>query len=380
MHIDDDLADTAFHIVGTDPTHGYETWLDAWHRCAAGDAFSHPDYLATLAAEGETPLAAVFDDRSGSHVLYAFLLREVTHDACGRPVTSECYDVAAPLLYGGPLLSLGHRADTAEVSDRFWRRFRHWALDKGVVTEFHRENPLADSSLGYPGDHIEQAPHAVKRLEGRTIDELLADASKSYRRTLRKAESSGIQVVVDESGERLEDFLRLHRETLDRNGADERFYLDRDYFAMLHREFAGSFAYIYALEDGRATSVEFILFCNDIAYALLGASDAQGLRSGANSYLVMQAFLYAQSRGVADYVLTGGVTNTEDDSLLRYKLSMAKSGRRRYRTAQQVIDPARYSELSCPHTTDSFFPVYRSAQHSCTHQGETESRTTEVSA
>ncbi|MBE8146963.1 hypothetical protein IOD13_15110 [Brevibacterium casei] len=52
MHIDDDLADTAFHIVGTDPTHGYETWLDAWHRCAAGDAFSHPDYLATLAAEG----------------------------------------------------------------------------------------------------------------------------------------------------------------------------------------------------------------------------------------------------------------------------------------------------------------------------------------
>ncbi|MBP0644985.1 hypothetical protein J8J17_24640, partial [Mycobacterium tuberculosis] len=46
------------------------------HRCAAGDAFSHPDYLATLAAEGETPLAAVFADRSGSHVLYAFLLRE----------------------------------------------------------------------------------------------------------------------------------------------------------------------------------------------------------------------------------------------------------------------------------------------------------------
>ncbi len=175
---------------------------------------------------------------------------------------------------------MGHRADIVEVSDRFWRRFRHWALDKGVVTEFHRENPLADSSLGYPGDHIEQAPHAVKRLEGRTIDELLADASKSYRRTLRKAESSGIQVVVDESGERLEDFLRPHRETLDRNGADERFYLDRDYFAMLHREFAGDFAYVYALEDGRATSVEFILFCNDIAYALLGASDAQGLRSG----------------------------------------------------------------------------------------------------
>lgn len=364
--IAENIAEAEFRIVGADTETGYADWMSAWRRCANGDAFSHPDYLLDLTATGESPLAAVFEDRTGSQVLYAFLLRTITHDACGRQVTDAAYDITAPLLYGGPLTALAESVDESEVLTRFWRRFRRWALGEGVVTEFHRENPIAGVSGGYPGVRVEQAPHVVKRLGGQSPAELLADTSKSFRRNVRRAEAAGLTVSLDERGARLEDFLRLHRETMDRNHAHERFYLERQYFHMLHRSFHGSFAYLYAMDRGRPISVELVIFCQDIAYSFLGASDEHGLNTGANSFLSMRAFRYAQSRGISDYVLTGGVTNTEEDSLLRYKLSMAKSGRRTYRTAQQVIDPKRYAQLRQGHAGAAFFPAYRATNPVCT--------------
>ena len=362
----EDIAEAEFRIVGVDSETGYGDWMSAWRRCANGDVFSHPDYLLNQTAKGESPLAAVFEDQTGSLVLYAFLLRAITHDVCGRPVTDAVYDITAPLLYGGPLTALAENVDGSEVLARFWRRLRRWALGERVVTEFHRENPIAEVSGGYPGERIEQAPHIVKRLSGQSPAELMADTSKSFRRNIRRAEAAGLTLSLDEQGTRLEDFLRLHRATMDRNDAHERFYLEREYFHMLHRSFPGSYAYLYAMDRGRPISVELVIFCQDIAYSLLGASDVHGLRTGANSLLSMRAFGYAQTRGISDYVLTGGVTNTEEDSLLRYKRSMAKSGRRSYRTAQQVIDPKRYAHLTRGHQETDFFPAYRAADPVCT--------------
>lgn len=363
-HVDDPL-DVGFRIVGTDSAAGRAAWMRAWTRCARGDVFSHPSYLLDRSGSESTPLAAIFDD-SGSQVLFAFHLRRITHNACGEPVDFVCHDIATPLLYGGPLLDAAPGADRETVLARFWQRLRHWARAEGVVTEIHRVSPVAASTEGYPGVFTEQAPHIVKHLAGRSDAELFADSSKGFRRNVRRAEAAGLETVVDDTGRRLDDFLRLHRETMERNRADAGFYCDRAFFDMLHRSFPGRISYLYALDEGRPTSVEMTVFCGRIAYSLLGATDARGLATGANSLLSLRAFGLARDRGVGEYVLTGGVTNTEDDSLLRYKLSMARSGRRSYRTAGLVIDEERYARLSRGHLGESFFPAYRAPQSECT--------------
>lgn len=361
----DDPLDEGFRIVGTDSRAGRAAWMRAWARCARGDVFSHPAYLLDRSESESTPLAAIFDD-AGSQVLFAFQLRRITHNACGEPVDFVCYDIATPLLYGGPLLDAGPGADRETVLARFWQRLRRWALAEGVVTEIHRINPVAAATEGYPGALTEQAPHIVKNLDGRSDAELFADSSKGFRRNVRRAEAAGLEIIIDDTGLRLDDFLRLHRETMERNRAGSGFYCEREFFEMLHDSFPGQVSYLYALDDDRPVSVEMIVFCGRIAYALLGASDFRGLATGANSLLSLWAFGYARDRGASDYVLTGGVTNTEDDSLLRYKLSMAKSGRRSYRTAGQVIDEARYAQLSQGHLDERFFPAYRAPESDCT--------------
>lgn len=363
-HIDDPL-DVGLRIVGTDSPAGRAAWMRAWSRCAHGDVFSHPAYLLDRSKSESTPLAAIFDD-AGSQVLFAFQLRQITHNACGEPVDFVCYDIATPLLYGGPLLAPAPGADRENVLARFWQRLRRWALAEGVVTEIHRINPVAEATEGYPGTLTEQAPHIVKDLDGHSDAELFADSSKRFRRNVRRAETAGLEIVVDDTGLHLDAFLRLHRETLERNRAASEFYCEREFFEMLHDSFPGQISYLYALDEGRPVSVEMIVFCGRIAYSLLGASDPRGLATGANSLLSLRAFGYARDRGAVDYVLTGGVTNTEEDSLLQYKLSMAKSGRRSYRTAGQVIDEARYAQLSQGHLGESFFPAYRAPESECT--------------
>src|SRR5699024_2147353 len=128
--IDHPLA-VYFRIVGSDSPANRAAWLRDWARCARGNVFSHPAYLLDRSERESTPLAAIFDD-AGSQVLFAFQLRRITHNACGEPVDFVCYDIATPLLYGGPLLDAGPGADRENVLARFWQRLRRWALAEGV--------------------------------------------------------------------------------------------------------------------------------------------------------------------------------------------------------------------------------------------------------
>lgn len=355
-------AAARMRILDAQDRESWEEWLSAWRRCANGDMFSHPAYLVDRAESGQTPLAAEFDDGRGSCVLFAFLLRRIDSDVFGRSsVAQKCFDITTALYYGGPLCSLADGAEEATLLETFWDRFRQWARSQRIVSEFHRENPVSGGLSSYPGQRVEQAGHVVKELEGRTEADLLGDTSKSFRRSVRKAEAAGINVIVDETGERLDDFLDLYYATMDRNHASARFYYPREFFDMLNTSLAGRVAYLYALDNGRPISAELVVYCAEIGYSVLGATEESSLRTGVNSLLSHQAFLYAQTRGIKHYVLGGGVTNAADDSLLHYKLSMAKSGLRRYFTAQQVIDEERYIRLSSGHSCNStFFPTYRS--------------------
>ncbi len=358
-------AHTTLRNLCAESPQDYLAWLSAWERCAKGDVFSHPAYVLEHAGAEALPRAVSFSHSSGSQVLYAFLQRPIVHDACGNAVAEECYDIITPLLYGGPILSLTEEADELTVMTEFWKHFRSWANNADIISEFHRANPVTGGLGGYPGTRREQAPHIVKSLEGKTEDDLLLDASKGFRRVIRRAREAGMKLLVDETGEHYKVFVDLYYATMRRRGADARFYYDHHFFEMMHQTFAGKIAYLFAIVNDRPVSAEMVVFCGDTGYALLGATEESSLRIGANSFVTHSAFVYAQSRGVKEYILAGGVNNTEDDSLLRFKLSQAKAGRRSYFTAQQVFDTDRYAQLSACHPDAAFFPAYRARDAVC---------------
>lgn len=330
-------------------------WAAAWSESAGGDVFSHPAYLEQFREPGEVPCCAAYTSSTGERVLYAFLVRPIRSAACGHRVAPGHKDIYTALLYGGPI-SAG--ADEAVVA-AFWSAFRSWARSRGIVSEFVRMSPVAARRLAYPGVVTEQAPHIVRDLSG-TEEELRMDMKSNVRRGVRKAREAGVQIDVDDTGARLAEFLEIYYRTMNRNRAARRFYYPRQAFEAIHRTFPGRFAYVYAQHEGRAVSAELMLMSDHTGYFFLGGTEQEALRLYANVLVHWESIRYARARGLSEYVLTGGVTNTPDDSLLRFKRMFAPRGSASYLTGQQVFDQDQYHSLSCAESAETdYFPAYR---------------------
>lgn len=346
-----------------------DAWIMAWERVAGGDPFSHPDYLAAFAADGEVPMCASLDGPDDEEVLHAFLRRPIREDACGNPVEPGLWDAYTALLYGGPLA--GRSSEALQAA--FRRRFRAWAQDTGLVSEFLRMSPVPSRRLPYPGTVREQAPHIVCDLRADSVDDLWAGMRSNVRRGAARARAAGLTVAIDETGQRLEDFLRIYDETMDRVGSADRFRFPASTFTRMHDALPGGFAYVYVEHEGRAVAVELVLASAETGYFFLGGTETAALPLYASVLVHCEAIAYAWSRGLKDYVLTGGVTNTSDDSLLRFKRGFAPRGDSLYLTGEQVFDEDAYARLLCctvhsesdstAHSAPTtYFPAYRAPQ------------------
>lgn len=335
-------------------------WEEAWRRTGEGDLFAHPDFVAAAALAGERPACAVMTFPGGAEIYYPFIVRPITHDAAGAPFEGDLHDLCTPLVYGGPM---GQDASEAQIGE-FWSEMRSWAQEERVVSEVIRFTPVPRLRLPYPGTLREQAPHIVVDLDGLTEQDVIARLHKSVRRRYRKACDAGLtlRIVIDESG--IEDFMRIHSETMIRAGAHEKFHVDADFLRMIHRAVPGQVVYVFADDGEEPLSAEMMVFRDGSSYAYLAGTLTDALSGNSTTLAAVGAMLMARERGSREHVLAGGVTNTVEDSLLHFKRGFTRDGDREYFTGEQIFLPHEYERLCAPaqehRAGATFFPFYRS--------------------
>ena len=287
---------------------------------------AHPEYVSLY--EGE-PLCAVADG-----VLYPFLLR------------SDPADIVTPYGYGGAF-----RTGEADA-DAFWAAFDEWAAEQGVVSELVRFSLFPEQLLPYPGERERRLTNVVRDLGG----DPWMDFEHKVRKNVKKARRSGLRFEADETGERLDDFLRLYEHTLERRGADARYRFPRAFFERIRDRLAGHVVFGHVLADGRMVSSELVLLSAETAYSFLGGTDESAYELRPNDLLKVELFEWARAAGKRRFVLGGG--HREDDGIFRYKRSFAPHGLVPFEIGMRVFDEARYAELSAGRQTDHF-PPYR---------------------
>ena len=358
-HVDPHPETTFLVLDAADPADRFQ-WALAWERAGQRDIFAHPDYVWSVAQPDEQPMCALMSFPDGTEIYYAFIVRPITHDAAGNPLDEELHDLYTPLVYGGPLAA---DACPGQV-DEFWAAMHGWAREHRIVSEIIRFTPVERHRLPYPGTMREQAPHIVIDLDGFSEDDAIAALHKSVRRRYRKglAEGMSVRVVRDESG--IEDFLPIHDETMERRDAHEKFRVSEDYLRMIHRAVPGQVAYVFADQDGVPLSAEMIIFRDDCSYAYIAGTRTDALQGNATTVAAVGAILVAREGGSREHNLAGGITNTVDDSLLRFKRGFTRDGDRAYFTGEQIFLPESYERLCAPaqerREDCTFFPFYRS--------------------
>jgi hypothetical protein len=297
-------------------------------------------------------------------VIFPFLLRDLSSEAFCPTSATRAKDIVSPYGYGGAFCW----DEGVSAGDEFWRSFTEWANDVGVVSEFVRLTLFEHSTVPYPGvTHVQQL-NVVRSLD---LDEagLWRDVEHKVRKNVNRARSSRVQIEMDATGSRIDDFLSIYEETMGRRHAARAYYFPRSFFDVIHASLPGQFAYFHATLDGVVISTELVLISADHVYSFLGGTSSAAFDVRPNDVLKYEVMLWARRHGKRAFVLGGGYS--AGDGIFQYKKSFAPNGLMPFSIGRRVLNPRMYEELVTTRaalagqtaqtwsSATSYFPAYR---------------------
>jgi hypothetical protein len=269
-------------------------------------------------------------------VLFPFLL---------RPLAAECwaeretlFDITSPPGYGGAF-AWNCPADHGPL---FWEAFRSWARAARLVSGFVRLSLFPEQRLAFCGQVENRLSNVVRSLELAPA-EIWRDYERKVRLNVARARRSGLRFEVDPQGKRLDAFLAVYYETMQRRQAAAGYFFSREFFQWILAELPGQFVFFHVLDGGQVVASEVALLSASRIYSFLGGSLAAALPARPNDLLKHQAILWARDAGYRQLVLGGG--HAEQDGIFRFKRSFAPGGVRPFQVGVEVYDERAYCRL-----------------------------------
>ncbi|MEN6459667.1 MAG: GNAT family N-acetyltransferase [Thermoguttaceae bacterium] len=337
-------------------------WLTALQSWPGREVFAHPDYARLFARPMDRVMCATMA-ADGAGVLFPFLLRPLAVEPWAMPGETAC-DLVTPYGYGGPFAwNCSEQHDAA-----FWNQFQCWADAHRIVSSFARLSVFPEQQLPFAGEVAIDRPNIVRSLD-LSPDALWRDYEHKVRKNVQCAIRSGLRVVVDPTGQRIDDFVAIYYATLDRRGASGSYYFPRDFFDGLLRDLPQQFVFFHVLSEGRVVSTELVLLSAENMYSFLGGTLAEAYALRPNDLLKHEATLWGRQAGKRAFVLGGGYDG--QDGIYRYKKSFAPHGEKPFRVGRRIFDHDRYRQLverrrqwderhgRTPTRHTEYFPQYR---------------------
>lgn len=348
-------------ILNTVNDNDYRKWLDYWQVWPNREIFSHPDYLKLYSDEKSAAFCAVSVSDEGC-VIYPFLMRDLSQESFCDLSIGSIYDIISPYGYGGPcFFGDGNLIKAMEI---FNIEFQAWAESNNVISEFVRFYLDSNTREFFPGK--------VEYNNDNIIVDLTYDNNARWmtfkhkvRKNVKKAMSSGIELEVDETGKRLDDFLEIYYCTMQRRSAKSGYYLPRDFFESLNSELKGHYVYLHAVFESKIIASELLLVSSNTIYSFLGGTNSDYFELRPNDFLKYHAICWGSNCNKKAFVLGGGYT--PNDGIYTYKQSFEPKGNRSFYVGKRIFFDDIYELLIENREKDKgkiirenkYFPLYR---------------------
>jgi len=331
-----------------------EQWDVIVRSFQAYDVYYLSGYVKAFQLHGDgDPLLFYYenDDLRGINVV---MKRDIANDPhfAGRIPPKTYFDFTTPYGYGGWLFEGNGNPSP------LYAAYIDWCEKNQIISEFVRFSLYSNSRNSYYGEVIPRTQNVVRNLD-HPIDDMLMDFEHKVRKNIKRANESGLQLIVDSDGNRLNDFLSIYYSTMDRNNAEDSYYFNEAFFRQINT-LIGNHVYFYALLDDVVISTELVIMGSDIMYSYLGGTNSDYYSVRPNDFLKYQIIHWGLKSGYKRFVLGGGYG--ADDGIFRYKKSFAPNGIVRFYTGQTVFFPEVYENLNTMRTNlpeSEFFPRYR---------------------
>jgi hypothetical protein len=138
------------------------------------------------------------------------------------------------------------------------------------------------------------------------------------RRAATKAMESGV-TVKQVDNKTLPVFHKIYTQTMLRRNASNHWMFPLEFFEVLCAQLDKRVVLLYAYVDGWLESACLLLLGPEVAYYHFACTNGNHPKLGVNNLLVAEAAAHARKRGCTKMCLGGGLTDSQNDSLFKFK-------------------------------------------------------------
>ena len=273
----------------------------------------------------------------------------------GKIPVNQYFDLVSPYGYGG---FWGSITDYDALNSTY----HEFCVLQHYICEFVRFELFSDYHNHYDGE-VETRTHNVVRNLEMPLDEMWMDFKQKVRKNVKKAIGNHLEILIENTGAHLQDFLDIYYATMDRSNAQTEYYFSKEFYHTINR-MADHVMYFHVIYEGKIISTELVLYGSETCYSYLGGTNRAYFDLRPNDFLKYEIIKWAKEKGLKNFVLGGGYG--ADDGIFQYKACLAPKGIVDFYIGRKIFDEQSYQKLMEIRAKDnpdcvnsSYFPQYR---------------------
>ena len=193
-----------------------------------------------------------------------------------------------------------------------------------------------------------QALKAIRDIEkergimGDQAVKIIMTTALNEEKNVKKARSHGLSCIVENTGEYLDDFLRIYNGTMERTEAEGEYFFSRQFFEELN-EMKDNVMYFHVFYEGKIISTELVIYGAENAYSYLGGTDSAYFGVRPNDYLKYEIIKWGCEKKLKNFILGGG--HGTDDGIFQYKAALAPNGIYDFYVGTDIFCEEKYQKL-----------------------------------
>lgn len=282
----------------------------------ANDIYFDDNYINLYLKDDESVFKFSYeeDGKQFSQVAIKRPIKKIANSA----ISDDFFDLETVYGYGGFLTNSEDEVFLARALEEYGL----YCQQNNIIAEFVRYHPFQNASKTIKTwfDFFAKDRDTVVIDLSCSKEERWASYGKKTRNILRRCSE---QLVFKESKD-ISAFLDLYYQTMKKNTAADFYFFKEDYF---HDLIALDNVKLYEVySDDMVISTGFFMFGNEIAHYHLSGNNSDFSKLNGNYFLLDSVCDVMKTEyGLKFFHLGGGRTNSEDDSLLRFKKKFSEN-------------------------------------------------------
>ena len=250
------------------------------------------------------------DDKIG---IYPFIKRPIYY----MGINGTYSDIETVYGYGGPLVN----STDGEFNKEFEAAFLKYCQDDNIVAEFVRFHPLIKNETIFTKNIkvLHNRKTVTLDLTAKIDDIWMNQISTQNRNVIRKCVKNNLKVVQSDN---YKEFVDIYLETMEKVGADEFYSFDADYFNKMKQD--KNCILLAVMQEGRMIAAAIFMGYGDFFHYHLSGSRRDALKLSPNNILLWEAIKYAKEQGYKRMHFGGGLTDSMEDNLFKFKSRFSK--------------------------------------------------------